>query len=148
MSIKYENGSIQTLLDAGLNSLADDAGALSSAYNNANASNLYMWGIFELYIDSFGSAPTADELCEMYFQDAPDGSNYADGAAGSPPTAVNNTHFVAAFAVRNSSSAQRICLPNPITIPSCAFKVMLINRTGQTFAASGNTLKMLPVRLQ
>lgn len=148
MSIKYENGSVQTLISAGLNSLADDAGALSSAYDNGAAAALYMWGQFELYVAGFGAAPTADELVEMYFQTAIDGSNFADGAAGSPPTDVNNTHFVAAFAVRNDSGAQRITLPNAIAIPSEQFKVMIINRTGQSFAASGNTLKMLPVRLQ
>jgi len=148
MSIQYENaGSVTTLLGAGLNSLADDAGALSSAYNNT--SGLYLWAMFELYIASFGSAPTAGELVHIYFADSIDGgSNYADGAAGSPATDLNDSHFVFAFSVRNDAGAQRIMIPNPIVIPPTYFKVLLVNKTGQTFAASGNTLKMLPTRLQ
>lgn len=147
MSIQYENaGSVTTLLDAGLNSLADDAGALSSAFDNT--SGLYLWALFELYIDSFGSAPTAGELVNIYFADSIDGSNYADGAAGSPASDLNGSHFVFAFSVRNEAGAQRIMIPNPIVIPPVKFKVLLVNKTGQTFAASGNTLKILPTRLQ
>jgi hypothetical protein len=144
-SLQYENGSLQTLLDSGLNSLGDGSAALSSAYDNSNSSNLYMWGIFELYIAGFGSAPTAGELVEMYFSDSVDGTNYSDGSTTGP--VKSDAHFIAGFPVRNSSSAQRITIPNPISIPSCAFKVLLINETGQTFAASSNTLKMLPVRM-
>ena len=147
MSFQYENGTIQTLLDSGLNSLADGNGALSSAYDNddSGGSNLYLWGIFELFINSFGSAPTEGELVDMYFIDSLNGTDFADGSGGSSPVA-NPASLIASFPVRAVTSDQRIVLPSPITLPSCDFKVLLINNTGQAFPSSGNTLKMLPVR--
>lgn len=146
MSIQYENGSVQTLLSTGLDSLADGSGALSSAFDNSGSTNLYMWGIFELFINSFGTAPNAGELVEMYLCDSIDGTNYADGSGGVSPV-KNDVHYVAGFPVRAVTTDQRIAIPNPISIPSSGFKVLVINEAGQSFPSSGSTLMMMPVRL-
>lgn len=150
--MKLEPAAIQTLLSTELNSLANNAGALASTgYDNANTSNLYIWASFELNV-TFGSAPTAGSVCELYIIPAPDGTNYDDTVAAATAYAPSPA-LAGFFPLRNVTTAQKIPLGyggmrNPITLPPTLFKLFLINKGGQAFPASGSTVKATLYRYQ
>lgn len=146
---KYETTTIASLMTTELNSLANNAGALGVEYDNAT--NLYLWGYFELVV-TYGTNPTAGNLVELYLVPAPDGTNYADNTTGASGTTSAN-YYVGGFPLRAVTTAQRIGLTGasgsgPIWLPPCKFKAFVINKAGQAMAASGNTLKMIPYRYQ
>lgn len=147
-SVKYEAGSISSLLTTELNSLANgSSSALGTEYDNS--SNLYMWALFEVNV-TFGTNPTAGNLLNLYLVPAPDGSNYDDGSSSIvPPISC----YIGGAPVRAVTTAQKIPvgLTNPptlIPIPPTKFKLLLINNSGQAFPSSGSTVKMIPYRLQ
>lgn len=141
-SIKWEVTSTSTILSTGLNSLADATNAISSEINNTT--NLYLFDDVELYTGTFGSAPAVGSVVELYLVTAFDGTNYEDGDATIVPPAAN---LVGVFNIRDSTSAQRHVI-RMIPTPPLKYKYVVINKTGQTFNASGNTLKLLQYRYQ
>lgn len=146
-SIKLEAASITTVLSTELNSLANAAAALaSSGYDNAT--NLYLWAMFELNVQ-FGSSPTAGNTVDLYIIPAVDGSNYDDavtGASGSAPS----TSYVGGFPLRAVTSAQKVPIgvARRVDLPPVPFKVFVVNNSGQAFPASGSTVKMVAYRYQ
>src|SRR5690348_9378840 len=80
---KYTLGTIATLLDTGLNTLANNGLALSSAYNNAQGGGSgdgYTLCDLELVV-TFGTGPTSGQV-SVWALGAPDGTNYEDGSDG------------------------------------------------------------------
>lgn len=147
-TIKWEAGSPQTLLSTGLNSLATTQSELGGTPYD-NATNLYLYGVFELLV-TFGTGPTANNPIDLYLVPSVDGTNYVDGTDGASPISQQQ-YFAGSFYVRNVTSAQRLYLGGPgapylIPLPPLLFKPQIVNRAGQTFAASGNTLIMVPYR--
>ena len=145
-SIKLEAASISTVLSTELNSLANNAAALGTEYDNS--SNLYLWATFELNVQ-FGSSPTAGNTVDLYIIPAPDGTNYDDnttGASGAAPS----TSYVGGFPLRAVTSAQKVPLgvARRIDLPPTKFKVFVVNGSGQAFPSSGSTVKMVPYRYQ
>lgn len=147
-SIKYEAGSIVSLMTTELNSLANGSGAIGAEYDNAT--NLFLFGLFELNV-TFGTNPTAGNLCNLYLVPAPDATNYDDAPTGASP-AVPATQYVGGFPVRAVTSAQKIPLGlaafGLVHLPPVKFKAYLLNNSGQAFPASGSILKMVPSRYQ
>ena len=142
-SLRYENGSVQTLLSTELNSLAASTGsAVGSAFDNSAAGNNFFWADFELYV-TYGTAPTAGQTVDLYLVEAIDGSNYADGSS----TIQVATHYVGSWPLRNVNTAQRIVVRG-VPLPPGPFKAHVLNSATQAMAASGNTVKMLPYREQ
>jgi hypothetical protein len=148
-SIKYEVASIANLATTELNSLAAGSAALGAEYDNAT--NLYLYGFFELNVD-FASAPAAGGVIDLYLIPAPDGTNYDDNTTGASEYAPLTT-FIGSFPIQATANAQKIPLggpgfPNLVPLPPCKLKAFLVNNTNQAFPASGSTLKMIPYRLQ
>ena len=141
-SVKWESSSISTILTSDMNNLADEGNAVSSEIDNT--SNLYLFCDVELYTDSMGYAPVAGAVIELYLIEALDGTNYEDGDASIDPPATN---LVGVFNMRSSTLAQRHTL-RQIPIPPLKHKFVVINKTGQTLASSGNILRVLPYRYQ
>jgi hypothetical protein len=126
---------IATVLDTGLNTLAATTGkAISGALDNTT--DLAIWADLELVV-TFGSNPTAGQVVEVYLVPSVDGTNYADGDASIAPPYPS---LVAAFPVRAVTTAQRIAFRG-VQLPPGLYKYQVSNKTGQAFAASGNTLK-------
>ena len=149
-TIKYEAASAVTLLDTELNSLANSAGAIDSGSYD-NATNLYMFGAFELTVD-FASASTANAMIDLYLIPAIDGTNFVDNVTGSSEFAPLDS-YVGGFQCQNTANAQRIGLWGAgggvlIPLPPVPFKAFVINNSGQAFPASGSVLKMVPYRYQ
>lgn len=133
-----------------LNSLANGSAAIAStAYDNAT--NLAMWATFELNV-TYGTNPTAGSLVSLYLVPSADGTNYADATTGASPL-VSPAYYVGAFWLRAVTTAQRVALANSgpaglVALPGLKFKCYVINSSGQTMAASGNTLSMTTFGVQ
>jgi len=141
-SVKWEVGSIATVLSSGLNSLADDGNALSSEIDNTTV--LYLFDDVEWLHAALGYTPSAGAVIELYIVEALDGTNYEDGDASIDPPAAN---LVGVFNIRASTASQRHTL-RQIPIPPFKFKYVVINKTGGALASSGNTLRRIPYRYQ
>lgn len=123
------------VITTGLNSLANNAAALSAAQSNDAADEGDLYADLELAV-TFGTAPTENALVEVYIVRTVDGTNHeTDSAEGRPKNG-----YVGGFVVDNVTTAQRLILPF-VLLPPRDFKILLINKSGQAFPASGSTLK-------
>ncbi len=129
-----------TVLDTGLNSLASGSGALSAAISNDGSGEFDLFADAELVV-TYGTNPTDGNPVELWLVRQVDGTNYEDAAGGATPVYPRNG-LVGIFSLQASTSGQRIVIPQ-IVIPPGDFKLLLVNKAGQTMAASGNTLKLL-----
>lgn len=133
----------QTALDTGLNSLGDGSTALSTAINND--SDLYLYMGLELYLASIANGATPN--VDVYVIASLDGTNYEDGSAGTPGT-IPDRPPDASFPLKPSTTTASRKVFSGIPIPSCKFKLLLVNSAGVAFAASGNTLKYSRCNMQ
>ena len=132
-----------TVMSTELNALAASTGkAISPAIDNSV--NLDLFDDLELSVD-FVTAPTAGTVIEVYLLPSLDGgSTYADGSSTVVP---QGSLFVAGFAVRNDTAAQRMVLRG-VALPPGWFKYLVQNLTNQAFPATGSTLERNPYQLQ
>lgn len=131
-TIKWLHGGSNpvSLLTTELNSLTSTGTATSAAINNTT--DLYMFVDLQLKI-TYGTNPTAGSVIECYLVRSVDaGSNYED----TPPAGG----LVGAFVLSATTSAQYRTIPG-VLVPPGYYKVHVVAKTtGQTAAASGNTL--------
>lgn len=136
--IKLKRGALTSMLTTELNALANGSGsAASAAYDNET--NLETHAICELVVD-FVSAPTAESVVSIYLIKEVDSAAYEDYISGASPVTPTNG-LVGQFILKNTTAAQRIA-SNLFELPGCAFKVAVVNSSGQAFPASGSTVKM------
>lgn len=136
----YLTGTLATLLDTQLNALPNNALAVGGAYT---AGGGYLMAQLELYV-TFGTAPTANTGVSVWFLRAIDGTNYEDGADGAT-TPARLPDVV--FPLRAVTTAQRIT--RRVTLPAGTWRPLLKNDgTGVALAASGNTLRIVPLTYQ
>ena len=141
----WNPGSIATVLGAELNSLGNNAAAVSStAYKNTTNKLIYAW--LELTV-TFGSNPTAGSQIGIYLVPALDGTNfgtYTSGASGYGPP----TQLLGSFVLEAKTTLQRLYLgagmAGPIILPPYPLKFLSINWSGVAFPASGSTVKIGP----
>lgn len=124
------------ILSTELDSLAD-AAASTVNIEYDNASNLDRFGIAELQV-TFGTNPTADAVVDLYCLPTLDGTNYPAGSADATPEA---SLYVGSFQVNASTSAQRL-QTSRFELPPTKCKFVAVNRTGQSFPASGSTVAL------
>lgn len=135
--LDYED--IVSVMTTELNSLANNARAISGAMG-ADGTAAHLLGDFELVV-TFGTNPTAETTIDLYLVRAADGTNYEDGDASLRP---NPNAFVGSFPLRAVTTAQRMVLRD-VPLPPGLWKAVIHNNgTGQSFASSGNTLKVRP----
>lgn len=140
--VKWVQNRDLSILTTDLNSLANNAAALSSAIDNDT--DLDVYADFELVV-TYGTNPTNQSLVELYIVRTVDGTNFEDASTTGP--VVPRGGFVGGFSLQATTSAQRIVIPE-VRLPPRDFKVMVINKSGQTMAASGNTLKAKTYKYQ
>lgn len=140
---KWKANTIQTLLSTELNSLANNYGALGVEFDNA--AGLWLKASFLLTV-TFGSNPTAGNTCDLYLIPALDGTNYADNTTGASGYAPS-TCYIGGFPLQAKTTIHRLGLGlglnGAIELPPSKFKVLLINKSGVAFPASGSTVQML-----
>jgi hypothetical protein len=132
-------------LSTELNSLATGSGAVqvpgtNPAYDNSGTVSSCFWGDFELRV-TFGTAPTAGTTVDLYLVPlSSDGTNYVDGSA----TIQQATLMVGSWVVRAVTTAQVLLLRN-VPLPNDKFLLTVVNNSGQSFPASGSTVKTRPL---
>ena len=140
--VKWESGSAANVLTTELNSLAQNAKKISAAIDNT--SDLYLFDDVELLTGVFSSAPPSGAMVELYSIPSIDGTNYGEGSdtIAPPPSSL-----VGIFNIRAATASQRHIIRGIPVVPG-KFKYLIINKSGQAFASSGNTLRRLPYRYQ
>lgn len=132
-SAQFVRGAIQSALDTGLNSLANNSLAISSLITPDLTAPLY---VEVEAVFTYASDASAGALSVWFIREI-DGTNYSDGGASTTPTNVPDLQFRPS----SSTSAQRII--QSAGCPPGNFKILLKNdATGYAMAASGNTIKL------
>jgi len=134
-----------TLLSTELNNLANGSFAVDGA-DYDNATNMYRWADFELFLDDFDAAPDANGTFELHFFYKLDGTNYADGYDGdadSDSKPGSNT-LQGLFVVTANDADQRIQLLK-VPLQPYAFRACIKNNCGQDLTAvDTHHLKIFP----
>jgi hypothetical protein len=134
-SIVQHRGSVSTVLSSELDSLADETNATSSEIDNGT--DLYFRDDVELLTAMNGYALDAGATVELFLIEALDDTAFSDGDSTIDPPAMN---IVGAFDLRAVTTAQRHIIRG-IVIPPTKFKYVVINKTSQTWASSGNVIR-------
>jgi hypothetical protein len=138
---KWARGTADTLLSTELNSIANNTNAIKSSSVTLTTQS-YVLAEVELRVQ-FGGTPTANTSVSVWFLREVDGTNFEDGSGSITP--ARNPDVV--IPVRATSNVQRII--KSCILPAGSFIPLIRNDgTGQSFAASGNTLKVRPLTLQ
>lgn len=138
-TVKNNRGTATTCLTTELNSLANNAQAVSAAAISLTAGEPGYESVEGELVVTFPSAPNANFCILVWLLREIDGTNYEDGSASVTPT--RNPDLI--FPVRPVTTAQRII--QVCDLPPGSFKTLVRNdATGQAIAGSGNTLKLRP----
>lgn len=113
------------------NSLANGSAAVGTDIDNTT--NLDLWADFQLDV-TFGTNPTAGSSVDLYLVPSIDGTNFADSAVLPP------TYQVGSFILRAVTTAQKVAVTGVRLTPG-HWKTAIINNSGQSFPASGSTVK-------
>jgi len=129
--------SIQTYLTTELNSLADGANKLGAKIDNVADGENEMFLNLELSIAAQASARASDARVEVFILYSLDDTNFdmGDDSTDPRPDALATVLLLDAA----TTARYRVAVNLPIAPLDC--KILVINETGQAFAASGNTLK-------
>ena len=129
--------SIQTYLTTELNSLADGANKLGAKIDNVADGENEMFLNLELSIAAQASARASDARVEVFILYSIDDTNFdmGDDSTDPRPDALATVLLLDAA----TTARYRVAVNLPIAPLDC--KILVINETGQAFAASGNTLK-------
>lgn len=133
-----------SLLTTELNSLATaNGGAASGAIDLTG--NGWQLGDLELFVASSSLAFTASSYVAVYFLPSTDGTNYPKYTSGASWKLAGN--YLAGIINIHPATLSAEAIYEGLTqviIPDAKFKVVLVNNTGVTLPASGNTLKLYP----
>ena len=142
-SVKWEEGSVTTVMSTDLNALADDANNIGGVIDNTT--DLFVFDDYELHTAALGYTPTAGAVIELYIlASIDDGTTYEDGSDSiTPPSSA----LMGVFNLRASTAAQTHII-RQVYIPANKFKLLVINKAGAALAATGNTLRRRPYRFQ
>jgi hypothetical protein len=134
---------LTTALSTELNALANNALATKASAITLTSGLLYLFAEVELLV-SFSVAPTANTGISVWFIREIDGTNYEDGfdASVTPARAAD-----VVFGLRAATGAQRVILERKVP-PGAFYPLVKNDGTGQSMAATGNTLKLRPLTPQ
>jgi hypothetical protein len=138
--------SLLTLESTELNALTNTSIALSSVggssglFTNANT-GAAIYGEMSLTLGAIGSALSAGANIAGWFIRSLDSGSTFEQSSAAPPRAPD---FIIPLPATTISAAAQFA-SGTIRLPSVQFKVLLQNNTGQTLAATSNTLKLAPI---
>ena len=119
-----------------LNSLADGANKITAiALSNDAAAERDLFAKFRLHIAAQAAARSTGARVDLYLLPE-ENTTFAYGGDALDPSPA---HFAGSFHFDAATTARDDVIEN-IILPPGDFHVLLINETGQAFAATGNTL--------
>lgn len=136
-------GSVMNLLTTEMNSLTNGTGtAVGPEINNSSG---YQMGQLYLHLGSAAFTSTSFVKVLLIPSSNTAGATYPTTTAGASVPPQN--YLAGIIYIYPSTAAQDEMLPY-VTIPLGKFKTILVNNTGVTLAASGNTLDLYPTPTQ
>lgn len=133
--------SVNTALSTELNSLPNDGLAISSSIDGATLKDLFM--DIELYLGSIDLSAQTNPSVYLWLRYSFDGATFEDGDASTEPS--DSPISIIPCRLGTGAMTQRLWAKS-IVVPPTYFKILLQNKTGVAFAASGNTLKYVTYR--
>ena len=127
-------GSWTTALSTGLDGLANDGLAISSAIDNSTNKDLFI--DIEVYLASVDLTSSTNPSIRIWLIARTDGTNFEDGGASVEPIRAPD----AIIPLRDVNAAQRVFARMAMATPD-QFKILVQNKAGAALAASGNTVK-------
>jgi len=128
--------SIQTYLTTDLNSLTNNGLVIGSAIDfTASGTDRKLYIDIELYLASIDLSSQDNPAAYIWLLRRTDGTNFEDGSASITPARMPDD----IIPLREANAAQRIS-GKLITVPDQG-KILIKNKSGVTWASSGNTLK-------
>lgn len=124
-----------SVLNDELNSLANGSYSAQGDLLD-NTSNADRYARAELSV-TFGTAPTAGSICDLYMVVSLDGTNYPDGGGSATPSGMVK---VGSFQLNAVTTAQRVHTAPFLLGGPYKHKFILRNRSGQAFPASASTV--------
>jgi len=128
---------ITTYLTTELNSLADAGNKLGAKIDNEADGENEMFLDVEIYVAAQGLARDAGAYIELYLLSSVDGTNFGYGDDSVDPPASS---LLDVFLLDAATTARYLTLAN-LPLPPLDLKLLVINNTGQAFAATASTLK-------
>lgn len=129
--------SINSYLSAGLNSLASAGQVVGGTINNDTDRN--RWMQIEIALALQGTARVVGAHIAVYLLSSIDGSVFSYGSSSVDPSPSTLLTTLAFDAVVTARTVVSLALP----IPATDFQLVFENNTGQTLAASGNTMRLV-----
>lgn len=144
-------GSVVNLLTIELNSLADASGSVAGP--EVGQANDYQMGQLSLHLASNSLAFTAASYVKICFLTpiaTASGGTYPTYASGSSYKLAEQNYAVSSIAINPATQSANVVDETVqfVPIPLGFKKAVLINRTGVTLPASGNTLNLYPTPTQ
>ena len=131
-------GTAATVLTTELNSLTSGSvSALSAAQDNDTAGARDLYGQVEIYWAAQGTNRAAGAYVALYLVPELDGTNF-----GATTDECLDNYFVGSASLDDGALAARYLIIDRVRLPVGYFKAALRNGTGQTSAATGNTVKI------
>lgn len=104
-----------------------------------------IWAELFITLGAIGTALTAGANISGWFLQSYDGGTTFEQSSVAPPRGPD---FIIPLPATTISAGTTWVASGLIMLPALKYKVGVQNNTGQTFAASGNTLRSAPVNMQ
>ena len=138
MTTKWATPSaVEDVLTTELNALANGANKITTT-PVSNYVELDLYADFILNLEAQGAARDVDAHVNLYILARADEVNYPYGGDTLNPS---NNSWIGSF-IFDAALDARIGVIRGVLLPPEDFHVLIINSTGQAFAATGNTLKI------
>lgn len=147
-SLKWQPGSVATVLDTALNSDVTAQATVSAAIDNDTGLDLYL-DIEVVHGTYGGSVAAGTKVADVYLLPTVDGTNFPSNDADST-TLYPSPKFLVGSCIKmpaTGTGGMRDVIPG-VPLPVGDFKLVHVNTSGQTLAASGNTVKIRPYKSQ
>jgi hypothetical protein len=131
--------SVENVLTTTLNALADGANKITvTAISNDQAAELDMYGDLILVLAAQASARNTGAYVPVYILPRSDGDSYPYGGDSLDPDPGLQ---VGSFKLDAATNAREAVI-RTVLLPPEDFHVLIANKTGQAFGATGNTVRL------